>query len=96
MCRAADVPSKRKSAECWGLSVTWTMIRYKGGSEYGGMSMTKSFMLLLVVVLALGGAFGGVFAGGVAFGKTQGGEIALPQEANPLASNSRTSPIVVA
>ena len=46
--------------------------------------MTKSFMLLLVVVLALGGAFGGVFAGGVAFGKTQGEEIALPQEANPL------------
>ena len=46
--------------------------------------MTKSFMLLLVVFLALGGAFGGVFAGGVAFGKTQGEQIALPLEANPL------------
>ena len=46
--------------------------------------MTKSFMLLLVVVLALGGAFGGVFAGGVAFGKTQGEEIAFPLVANPL------------
>ena len=46
--------------------------------------MTKSFMLLLAVALALGSAFGGVFAGGVAFGKTQEGEIALPQEANPL------------
>lgn len=46
--------------------------------------MTKSFMLLLVVFLALGGAFGGVFAGGVAFGKIQEGEIALPLEANPL------------
>ena len=45
--------------------------------------MTKSFMLLLAVALALGSAFGGVFAGGVAFGKTQGGEIALLQEANP-------------
>jgi len=47
------------------------------------MSITKSLMLLLVVFLALGGAFGGVFAGGVAFGKTQGEEIALPLEANP-------------
>ena len=46
--------------------------------------MTKSFMLLLVVFLALGVALGGAFAGGVAFGKTQGGEIALLQEANPL------------
>jgi len=46
--------------------------------------MTKSFMLLLVVVLALGGAFGGVFAGGVAFGKTQEGEIALPLAANQV------------
>ena len=46
--------------------------------------MTKSFMLLLAFVLALGGAFGGVFAGGVAFGKTQGVEIDLPSEANPL------------
>ena len=46
--------------------------------------MTKSFILLLVVFLALGGAFGGVFAGGVAFGKTQGAEIGLPQEANPI------------
>ena len=46
--------------------------------------MTKSFMLLLAVFLALGGAFGGVFAGGVAFGKTQGVEIDLPSEANPL------------
>lgn len=45
--------------------------------------MTKSFMVLLAVALALGGAFGGVFAGGVAFGKSQGGEIAPPQEANP-------------
>jgi len=48
------------------------------------MSITKSFMLLLAVALALGGAFGAVFAGGVAFGKTQGGEISLPQEASPL------------
>ena len=46
--------------------------------------MTRSFMLLLVVFLALGGAFGGVFAGGVAFGKIQEGEIALPLEVNPL------------
>ncbi len=46
--------------------------------------MTKSFMLLLAVALALGGAFGGVFAGGVAFGKSQEGEIALPQEETPL------------
>ena len=45
--------------------------------------MTKSFMFLVAVALALGGAVGGIFAGGVAFGKTQGGEIALPQEANP-------------
>ena len=60
------------------------MIKSKDENEYGGMSMTKSFLLLLTVALALGSAFGGVFAGGVAFGKTQGGEIALPQEANPL------------
>lgn len=45
--------------------------------------MTKSFMFLSAVALALGGAFGGVFAGGVAFGKTQGREIALPQQAIP-------------
>ncbi len=45
--------------------------------------MTKSFMLLLAVTLGLGVAFGGVFAGGVAFGKTQDEGIALAQ-ANSL------------
>ena len=42
--------------------------------------MTKPFILFIAVALVMGGAFGGVFAGGVAFGKTQNGE-ALPQEA---------------
>ena len=46
--------------------------------------MTKSFMLLLAVTLGLGVAFGGIFAGGVAFGKTQEGETALAREANSL------------
>lgn len=43
--------------------------------------MTKPFILFIAVALVVGGAYGGVFAGGVAFGKTQNGE-ALPQEAN--------------
>jgi len=46
--------------------------------------MTKSFILFIAFALAVGGAFGGVFAGGVVLGKTQGSEIALSQEANPL------------
>ncbi|MBI4200581.1 MAG: hypothetical protein HY535_08945 [Chloroflexi bacterium] len=33
---------------------------------------TKAFVLLLVVVLALGGSIGGAFAGGMAMGKSQG------------------------
>ena len=51
--------------------------------------MTKSFMLLLAVALVLGIAFGGVFAGGVAFGKTQGGETVLPRESIPLRQRSQ-------
>jgi hypothetical protein len=33
--------------------------------------MNKSFLILLVIVLILGAGYGGAFAGGVAFGKTQ-------------------------
>ena len=42
--------------------------------------MTKSFIVFIAFALAVGGGMGGVFAGGVAFGKTQSGE-ALLQEA---------------
>ena len=45
--------------------------------------MTKPFILFIAFALAVGSAFGGVFAGGVAFGKTQNGEAPL-QEANSV------------
>ena len=38
---------------------------------------TKVFVLLLVAVMVLGGGLGGVFAGGVALGKSQGKEAAI-------------------
>ncbi len=36
--------------------------------------MTKPFMMLLVIAVVLGISWGGAFAGGVAFGKSQGEE----------------------
>ncbi len=41
--------------------------------------MTKAFMGLLVAALVLGVALGVAFAGGVALGKSQGGDTAQPQ-----------------
>ena len=41
--------------------------------------MTKAFMGLLVAALVLGVALGAAFAGGVALGKSQGGDTAQPQ-----------------
>jgi len=50
--------------------------------------MTKPFILFIAFALAVGSAFGGVFAGGVAFGKTQNGEAPL-QEANSVRQEFR-------
>ncbi len=41
--------------------------------------MTKAFVGFLVAALVLGVALGGAFAGGVAFGKSQGGDTGQPQ-----------------
>ena len=51
--------------------------------------MTKSFIWLLAITVVLGVVIGGAFSGGIALGKTQGGETAFAHEPDPFRQQSQ-------
>ena len=54
--------------------------------------MTKAFIGFLVVALVLGVALGAAFAGGVAFGRSQGGDAGQPQAFGQFQQGQGTQP----